>query len=325
MISLSRRKILSSLPSAAAGMLLAQCADSEPAATNPLPQTGTGAGPVVSSYHGALPWSTVFVGEDRFRRLCTEAQQGNWATLPLGQRTVTVGKALLGTRYENYTLEIDDHIESPSVNLYGLDCWTFYEVSLAFARMIRSTPAPWTGEALLRYVELERYRDGRCDGTYLSRMHHLEEVFYNNEKRGLGRNLTQELGGVPIHREIREMQIAWKHYRYLSHNSDLRRGIAEVEARVSDLPVRYIPEGRVAGIEDEIHDGDVLAIVSKDATGYTSHVGLALRNGSTCHLMHATSSYDKGRCCMIDARISHYLADKRQDMGLIVFRPNEVG
>jgi hypothetical protein len=281
------------------------------------------AGLTAPTYHARLPWSTVFVGEDRFHDLCKKAQRENWAALPIGLRTVTAGKALLGTRYASYTLEIDDHIESPSVNLRGLDCWTFYEVSLALARMVRNMPQPWTGQQLLHYIELERYRDGRCDGTYLSRMHQLEEVFYNNQERGLGRNMTRSLGGVPIHRDVEEMQRAWHHYRYLVHNPGLLTGMARVEAHVSQLPVTYIPRSHVARIESEIQSGDVLAIVSKDSIAYTSHVGLALRDGDACHFMHATSSYDKGRRCIIDDRISRYLSDKSQDIGLIVFRPYE--
>lgn len=276
-----------------------------------------------SVYRGRLPWRTVFTGEEKFQTLCAQAQRGNWAALPISQRTATVGRALLGTAYGNYTLEIDDRIESPSVNLHTLDCWTFYEASLAFARMIRSRPAPWTGADLLQFIELERYRGGHCDSTYLSRMHQLEEVFYDNQRRGLGINITRSLGGVPVSRNVREMQIAWKQYRYLKSNPSLLKGIARVEERVSNLPVTFIPKSRVAGIEHLLHDGDVLAIASHDETAYTSHVGLALRKGDTCRFMHATSSRDKGRCCIVDTRISQYLAEKSSHMGLIVFRPGE--
>src|SRR5690606_25246948 len=104
----------------------------------------------------------------------------NWRALLIGERTAKVGMALLGTPYVNYTLEIDDHIEAPSANFEGMDCWTFYEISLAFARMIREKPVGATPQDLLRFIELERYRDGKCDGSYLSRMHFLEEVFADN-------------------------------------------------------------------------------------------------------------------------------------------------
>src|SRR6056297_1164814 len=86
----------------------------------------------------------------------------------LGERTATVGKALCGVPYGNYTLEIDDRIESPSANFLTMDCWTFYEISLAFARMIKNPESACLREALLHYIELERYRDRKCDGNYLS-------------------------------------------------------------------------------------------------------------------------------------------------------------
>lgn len=270
-----------------------------------------------------LPWSTVFKGEKKFEILCDRAQKENWGSLPLSKRTVTAGKALCGTPYGNYTLEIDDKIESPSVNFNAMDCWTFYEASLAFARMVKNPSSQWNRATYLRYVELERYRDGNCTGSYLSRMHHLEEVFANNQTRGLGQNPTASLGGVSVHRNIREMQSAWKSYRYLRATPSLVPEMAKIEGRVSNLPVTYIPKSKVAGIESKLQDGDVLAIACDDPSGYTSHVGLAVRDGATCRFMHATSSRSKGRQCTVDTRISSYLTEKRSNMGLIVFRPSE--
>src|ERR1051326_6025536 len=83
-----------------------------------------------------LPFSTVFKGRDRFDKLVATAKQENWKALPIGERTAAVGRALVGTRYKSFTLEIDNRIEAPSVNFNGMDCWTFYENSIAFARML---------------------------------------------------------------------------------------------------------------------------------------------------------------------------------------------
>jgi hypothetical protein len=318
----SRRDLLAALPASVAGLFLTQCASTAPSAhvaaappAGPRPPT---------RYRGKLPLGTAFIGGDKFRGLCAKAQRENWAALPLGARTTAAGRALVGTRYGNYTLEIDNRVEAPSVNFSAMDCWTFYEASLAFARMVRARSAPWNEADLLHFIELERYRGGECDGGYLSRMHHLEEVFHDNERRGLGRNITRSLGGVPVRRNVREMQVAWRSYRYLRNNPSLRSGIARVESRVSGLPVTYIPKSRVSRIESQLQSGDVLAIACADSGGYTSHVGLALRDGSTCRFMHATSSRDKGRKCIVDHRISQYLAEKRDHMGLIVFRPYDV-
>lgn len=311
----TRRRFLHALGGTASGLLLTQC--------KTVPTETAQSTSVTTLRPPRLPWPVVFRGEAKFHRLCDRAERENWAALPIGQRTVTAGKALCGTPYGNYTLEIDDKIESPSVNLDMLDCWTFYEASLALARMVKNSPSLWSREALLHYVELERYRDGRCTGSYLSRMHHLEEVFADNERRGLGRNATPSLGGVPVRRNIKEMQAAWKSYRYLRNNPSLIPEMAKIEARVSSLPVTYIPRSKVAGVESKLQDGDVLAVATNWHSSYTSHVGLAMREGAACRFMHATSSRSKGRCCVIDSRISAYLHEKSTNMGLIVFRPSE--
>jgi len=145
-----------------------------------------------------LPFKTVFKGQDQFNRLVSLAKSNDWKSLPIGERTAVVGQALTGTRYKSYTLEIDSRIESPSVNFNGLDCWTFFETSLAFARMLNESEANWTPENFLHYIELDRYRGGVCTGEYLSRLHYLEDWLYDNDKRGLVEDLTTRLGGQSV-------------------------------------------------------------------------------------------------------------------------------
>jgi hypothetical protein len=210
------------------------------------------------------------------------------------------------------------------VNFNGLDCWTFYETSLAFARMIKAKPVGATPEDLLHYIELERYRGGHCTGNYLSRMHFLEEVFADNSRRGLAMNPTRSLGGVPIHRNITEMTSAWRDYRYLRNNRSLIPQMAVIQERVSDLPVYYIPRSKVASVEKYLRNGDVVAIVSADRSGYTSHVGMIVRRPDGAHFMHATSSRSHGRRVTLDDRISQYLKRSSDHIGIIVYRPLDV-
>jgi len=196
----------------------------------------------IPEFQSRLPMSVIFKGQKTFDRLVKQAKKENWAALPIGERTAAVGKALLGTPYVNYTLEIDNRIESPSVNFNGLDCWTFYEISLGFARMLKVKDGDYRPEDLLALIELERYRNGRCDGGYLSRMHFLEEVFADNGARGLSVNPTKELGGERLSRQIREMTAMWKSYRYLRNNPSLLPEMASIQEKVSALPVYHIPK-----------------------------------------------------------------------------------
>src|SRR5438445_12507366 len=126
--------------------------------------TGTTRGAVT------LPMRIVVKGQDRFEQLVIRAKAENWKTLPIGERTAAVGQAMVGTPYRSYSLEVDNRVESPSVNFKGLDCWTFFEIALSFARMLDEPEANWTPSTLLHYVELDRYRGGECTGEYLSRL-----------------------------------------------------------------------------------------------------------------------------------------------------------
>ena len=271
----------------------------------------------------SLPFGTVFRGRDKFERLVREAEANNWQSLPIGERTAAVGRALVGTRYKSFTLEIDNHIEAPSVNFDGMDCWTFFEISLGFARMLDEPSSQWTPEQLLHYIELDRYRGGQCTGEYLSRLHYLEDWLEDNDRRGLVNDLTRELGGVRTPHAAHEMTFGWRHYRYLKANPSLLRPLGEMEDRVSDRPLYQIPKNRVARIEANLKSGDIIGIVSRDRPGLysTSHVGLAYRTSDgVLHFMHASSPSNYGKV-VIDARLSSYLARYRSDSGILVARP----
>jgi hypothetical protein len=278
---------------------------------------------VAFAFESRLPFSTVFKGQDQFNRLVSKAKAGNWKALPIGERTAVVGQALVGTRYKHFTLEIDNRIESPSVNFQGMDCWTFFEIALSFARMLNEPESNWTPERLLHYVELDRYRSGECTGEYLSRLHYLEDWLYDNDRRGLVEDLTHSLGGGGVPHSAREMSVGWRHYRYLAANRSLLGPLGRMEANVSSRPLYQIPKNRVAGIEPKLRSGDVIGIISRDRNGLysTAHVGLALRTkDGVLHFMHASSPGNSGRV-IVDIELSKYLYRYRSDSGILVARP----
>jgi hypothetical protein len=278
---------------------------------------------VAFAFESRLPFSTVFKGQDQFNRLVSKARAGNWKALPIGERTAAVGNALVGTRYKHFTLEIDNRIESPSVNFQGMDCWTFFEIALGFARMLNEPESNWTPERLLHYIELDRYRGGECTGEYLSRLHYLEDWLYDNDRRGLVEDLTRSLGGSGVPHSAREMSVGWRHYRYLAANRSLLGPLGRMEANVSSRPLYQIPKNRVAGIEPKLRSGDVIGIISRDRNGLysTAHVGLALRTkDGVLHFMHASSPGNSGRV-IVDAELSKYLYRYRSDSGILVARP----
>lgn len=267
-----------------------------------------------------LPFETVFKGGGKFNQLVARAEE--WKALPIGERTAAVGRALVGTPYKGFTLEIDDRIEAPSVNFTGLDCWTFFEVALAFARMLDEPREQWTPQTMLRYIELDRYRGGQCDGSYLSRLHYLEEWLSDNARRGYLQDLTRDLGGIRAKHAAREMTVAWKSYRYMRNNPAIRTAIAKMEARIGATPLYYIPKSRVAGIESKLRTGDIIGICSHDGGKIgTAHVGLAVRSANgVLHFMHASAPRNYGKV-VFDSRLSDYLYRYSSNAGILVARP----
>lgn len=268
--------------------------------------------------------STIFRGEDKFQAIVKKALTEDWRNIPIGERTIKFARELHGTPYVNFTLEIDDHIESPSVNLEGLDCWTFFETSLGFSRMISIPKEQYTPADLLKQIEFTRYRGGKCSGDYLERIHYLAEWFFENDARGTCRHLTPSLPGAEriTDRKISEMTILWKSYRYLRNNPDLREPMKKWEDRVAAMPVYFIPKSKVEAIESKLQNGDVIGIATKYHGGFCSHVGLAIRTeDGVTRFMHASRNYRK---VVIDKSVSGYLNDFSSHAGIIVGRPLEV-
>ena len=270
-----------------------------------------------------LPQSLTFIGKGKFDRIVAQALQENWRALPIGARITRAALAMAGTPYVGFTLEIHDHIESPSANFDGQDCWTFFEIALGLARMLAIRQDNYTPADLLRQIEITRYRHGTCQGGYLDRIHYLDEWFQDNQKRGHVRNITTSLGKTVLleGRRIDEMTVLWKSYRYLKNNPGLRPGMAQIEAELQTRPFRYLPKDQVSRIEPQLQSGDIIGIVTHKPHVYCSHVGLIVRKkDGLCHFMHASQTHKR---VLMDKALHAYLADFKSHAGIVVARPLE--
>ena len=268
-----------------------------------------------------LPLSVTFKNKPAFDALVARALSEKWSELPMGQRVAKFGYAMRGTKYEGFTLEIDDHVESASASFTGQDCWTFFEISLGLARMIEVPRTSYTPHDLLREIEWTRYRGGSCTGKYLERIHYMAEWCYDNEARGDVLNVTRQVGPtIPlVGRKCQEMTVLWKSYRYLKNEPSLLPEMGRIEAKESVLPFNYIPKDKVARVESKIQSGDIIGIVTNQTGGHCSHVGLCyVTPDGTRHFMHASKNFGK---VTLDKSISGYLADFKYHAGIIVVRP----
>lgn len=270
----------------------------------------------------ALSPEEVFVNRSKFEKLVERGVGERWQSLPIGERAAKAGLALAGTPYVNYTLELHERVEVPSVNMNGMDCWTFFEIALGTARAFSVSPRP-RAEHLLAMIEKDRYRGGRCDGSFTSRLHHLEDWAYDNARRGLVRDITPQLPGArKLTRELAYMGENWKSFRQLRAAPKLIPEIRKMEAAISRRGIHYIPKASVPAVEKLLRNGDVISIVTTWPGTYTSHVGMAVRDQKgVLRFLHASRNHRK---VILDERLSTYLAANGKHMGIFVSRPLDV-
>lgn len=203
-------------------------------------------------------------------------------TLGIGELTAAIGQRFVGAPYTPGLLEVPPD-EQLVINLREFDCVTFVEQMLAMARTAYAAQPTYAEFA--RQLRTIRYRDGELNG-YPSRLHYFSEWIANNDAKGIVENVTQALGGGVDAEPISFMTTHVDAYRQLADTSVLEQ-IRQMEQRLSDVPRYFIPEAGVAGVADQIRNGDVIAATSTREGLDIAHTGLALWVDGQLHLMHA--------------------------------------
>jgi hypothetical protein len=262
----------------------------------------------------------VFAGRETFEHLLTLAREQAWSELPIGERIGAVGMALRQTPYVDATLELYDDREVCSVNLQGVDCVTFFESALGFARMLRRRER--TSDALLAEVAFTRYRGGHVT-DYVSRLHYLSDWFVDNERKRVVRLISGELpGATRFAKRIDFMSAHPRAYRQLRANPDLVRRIARVEAEINAREMQYVPRDEVAAAEPLLQTGDIVGVTTALDGLDCAHAGLCYRDSAgVLRLLHGSTTQ---KAVVLDAELATYLRRVATHTGIMVARPLEV-
>jgi hypothetical protein len=263
--------------------------------------------------------TVAFTGRDTFERLVNQAREHAWADRPIGERIGAVGMALRQTPYVDGTLELHEDREVCSVNFRGLDCVTFFESALAFARMLRRGGR--TPEALLAEVTFTRYRAGRLT-DYASRLHYMSDWFADNELKGVVRLITRELPGAErFAKRVSFMSTHPAAYRQLKANPELLEKIARVEADINARTMHYLPKDKVTAAAVRLTTGDIVGITTTIDGLDCSHAGLCYRDErGMLRLLHASTTR---KAVVLDEELATYLAGVPTHTGIMAARPLE--
>lgn len=249
---------------------------------------------------------------DYFTRLIKELQSlSGW---PMDKNMIHTGKAFLGTPYQAGTLEVEPR-EVLVVNFQGLDCTTFVENVLVLSRMRALGQTDW--DKYLANLEQVRYRKGQLRG-YPSRLHYFTEWIRDNTEKGLIKDITGDLNGIELNREINFMGTHRELYPFLASDVNYR-SIREIEKELSNHPICLLPKKEVENREGEIQDGDIIALATKIPGLDVTHTGIAIRlEDGRIHLLHAST---EGQVMITKEPLADYLTNIEGNTGIIVARP----
>ena len=234
---------------------------------------------------------------------------------PINEVIVEIGKSFIGTEYDAHTLEVNDE-EKLVINLSGLDCNTFVENVLVLSRCIKQGKTSF--DDYQDELKLIRYRDGKID-QYPSRLHYFTDWIYDNEKKGIVKNITEEIGGDKLNLDLSFMSSHPEYYKHLKANPGFIPVIKEQEEEINKREHYFIPQEIIAEIETKIESGDLLAFTSTINGLDVNHVGIAVRmDDDRIHILHAPNVGYKVQ--ISELALAEYVNKIEKDSGVIVVR-----
>ncbi len=235
---------------------------------------------------------------------------------PINVVLISIAKSFIGLEYESHTLDKNKK-ENLVVHLSGLDCYTFLETSLVFARLIKEGKTNF--DNYINELENIRYRNGKLNG-YASRLHYFSDWIYDMNKRGITKDITKEIGGIPYPNKVDFMSTHPNSYLQLKNDSLMIDKIRKVEEEIFKRKYFYIPQNNIADVENKLQSGDIIGITTDIPGLDISHTGIALREkDGRIHLFHAPNVGKKIQISKVP--LAKYILKHKYQTGIIVSRP----
>ena len=253
--------------------------------------------------------------EDRkiFRNLLKAIRRQDYSAEPLGELVLAVGVSFLGTPYVSNTLECDGR-EKLIINLRQLDCFTFVENVVTLARLVRSGGGSFRD--FISALENIRYRKGVLNG-YASRLHYFSDWLYDNQEKGILKDISSMAGGEPFVKKINFMTSNRIMYPALQSEMEFERMLV-TENVCSRHNLYYIPNAKLKAGAEKIKNGDLIGITTNIEGLDVLHTGIAVQFKRGLHLLHASSK--EGRVIISGETLYRYLNLRKSRSGLMVAR-----
>ena len=252
---------------------------------------------------------------ETFRDILGDAAAQQVGDRSYGEIIQWTGEQLLGRPYVAGMLDAPPH-EKLVIDLAGFDCVLYIENVLALSRMIALGQADYADYA--RGVQTLRYRGGELDG-YCSRLHYFSEWILNNESRGGLRNITSQIGGVPLDKRLTFMGEHRDAYPHLA-SDETYACILEMEASLADAELFYIPQDQIAAAYARLQPGDIIATATSIGGLDVTHTGFVHKTSAHTGFMHASLSSNQVK---ISDDLQRYVQGIKSQIGVVVARPTD--
>jgi Protein of unknown function (DUF1460) len=202
------------------------------------------------------------------------------------------------------------------VNLKTFDCVTFVENMIALTQTRRSIPPSF--DVFKKNLTNIRYRNGVID--YASRFHYFSDWLFENEKRGVLRNITKDVGGKIYPKAVFYMSLKKDTLYGNMADSATFNAMKAVENAITKREKYYIPKDQISEMENKIRDGDIIAVTNRLEGMDIAHTGFAIWKNGRVHMLHASSQYHK--VVMTDVPLADYLKNNKGQTGIMIGRLN---
>ncbi len=249
--------------------------------------------------------------------------------LSMAQGVVAIGTTFIGNPYPKSNIDttlrtvvggvvlqpIQD--EMLVVNLKKFDCVTFVESMIALTQTQRNEFP--TMDIFKTNLSNIRYRNALVD--YAARLHYFSDWLYENEKNGIVKNITKEIGGEAFKKDVFFMSLKRDTFYGNMADSSTFVAVKKVEEAITKREKYYIPKAKVAAMESKLKEGDIIGITNTLDGMDMAHAGIVVWQNGRAYLLHASSQFRQ--VMVTDVPLADYLLRNKGQSGIMVARLKE--
>jgi hypothetical protein len=262
---------------------------------------------------------------DRLINLLTTAHQQQWQKIATPQLIQRVAHTFLGSKYTGGLLDRSTQ-EQLVLSLQEFDCILFVEAVVAIVQIIQDQKFPIGDTSNIKayfetyppqfaqQIQHLRYRQGNL--TYCDRLHYFTDWVYENQQRGILKDITRDLGGIRDNLPLNFMSQNRQSYPQLRTNNQEWECIKQRELLLAKVARFYVPIDGLPAVYSQLRSGDIIGIATKVKGLDVTHTGFVYIANGQVGLIHASPSGQ----VVIAPDLERYTRRVPESKGIVVVR-----